>query len=139
MFPILITQFYGNLSIVGVHHPPQLKSLFLNSGEEILSLNSTRVFRITLVGICHLLIILLSFMHISKDRRYYWHLVGIKKCVVYFALSFSVEVACKGLSLMQHHSKEQGQTIVSDHSQHCSEFKFNFRVYNHNFHSIFLN
>lgn len=36
-----------------------------------------------------------------------------------FCILPRVEVICKGLFLIQQHSKEQGQALVSDHSQHC--------------------
>ena len=36
-----------------------------------------------------------------------------------FCIFPRVEVICKGLFLIQQHSKEQGQALVSDHSQHC--------------------
>ena len=42
-------------------------------------------------------------------------------CSVYFALSHCVEVAYKGLSLIQQQSKEQCQ--VFNHSQHCFGLK----------------
>lgn len=35
-----------------------------------------------------------------------------------FCILPRVEVTCKGLFLIQQHSKEQGQALVSDHSQH---------------------
>ena len=35
-----------------------------------------------------------------------------------FCILPCVEVTCKGLFLIQQHSKEQGQALVSDHSQH---------------------
>ena len=66
MFPILITKFYGNLSIVGVPTNPTPNPFSEMSGMEILSLN-----RINLMEVCHVLLNLLSFMHISGDQEYY--------------------------------------------------------------------
>lgn len=47
-----------------------------------------------------------------------------------FCILPRVEVTCKGLFLIQQHSKEQGQALVSDHSQHYLDFMYNFRMYN---------
>ena len=70
---------------------------------------------------CHVLLIVLSFMHISGDQKYYWYLLGIKWCIVYFVL-YVIEVVCKGLIL----SKEQSQALTSDHSQLCFKFMLRF-------------
>ena len=56
------------------------------------------------------ILILLSFMHMSKDHKCYWHLAGLKQ-----------------------HSRQQVQILVSDHFQYSFGFILNFRVYNHNF------
>ena len=50
-----------------------------------------------------------------------------------------VEVACKGLFLIQKHSEEQGQTPVFNHSQQCFGYMLHFRVYNYSFHAVFFN
>lgn len=71
--------------------------------------------------VCHVLLTVLSFMHISGDQKYYWYLLGIKWCIVYFEL-YLVEVARKGLIL----SKEQSQALTSDHSQLCFIFMLRF-------------
>ena len=47
-----------------------------------------------------------------------------------------VEVACKGLFLIQ---KEQGEALVFNHSQQCFGHMPHFRVYNYNFYSVFFN
>ena len=44
-----------------------------------------------------------------------------------------VEVACKGLFLIQKHSEEQSQALVFNHSQHCFGYMLHFRVYNYIF------
>ena len=49
-----------------------------------------------------------------------------------FCFVTSVEVSCKGLFLIQQHSKEQGQTLVFDRSQHCFGLILHFRVNNYN-------
>ena len=129
MFSILIIQFYRNLSIVGVPHSLQLKFFLLDESNGNFEFGFFKNTQDKFNGIWPVLIILLFFIRISRDQKYYRHLVSIKWCGEYFALSRWVEVACKGLSLIQQHSKKQGQTLVSDHSQHCSGFMLNFRVY----------
>ena len=47
-----------------------------------------------------------------------------------------VEVACKGLFLIQ---KEQGEALVFNHSQQCFGHMPHFRVYSYNFYSVFFN
>ena len=54
-----------------------------------------------------------------------------------FFIAICAEVACKGIFLIQQHSKEQGQPLVCDHSQHCFEIMLLYlRMY---FHSISQN
>ena len=78
MFSILITHFYGNLSIVEPHIYPNSNPFSHVSGVEIVSLNSVEIQRMNLIKVCHILLILLSYMHISRDHKYYWHLIGTK-------------------------------------------------------------
>ena len=101
MFPRLTTQFYGNLSIVGVTHSPDPQSLFLYEWVGNFEFEFCKNTEDKFNGICYVTLILLSFMHISRDDKFYWHLVGVKWGVVLFALSRCVEVACKELSLIQ--------------------------------------
>ena len=84
--------------------------------------------------VCNVSLILLYLMHISGDHKYYWLLIGTKWCIVFF-----IEAACKGFFLIHQHSKEQGQALVSDHSQHCLWFVLHFIVYNCSFYSVSLN
>ena len=50
----------------------------------------------------------------------------VKHQVMYsvFSIVPCVEVSCKGLFLMQQHSKEQVQALVFNHSQHCLDLCF---------------
>ena len=49
-----------------------------------------------------------------------------------------VEVACKGLFLIQKHSEEQDQALVFNHSEQCFGHMVHFRKYNHNFYLFSL-
>ena len=139
----LIYQFYVHLSMVGVSHPLHLQTLFLNELGGNLELkfckNIEDKFNMdmscthTHVDTHGDILILLSFMHMSKDHKCYWHLAGLKWYVVYFESSRCASVACKGISLREQHSRQQVQILVSDHFQHSFGFILNFRVYNHNF------
>ena len=99
MFLILITQFHGKLSIIGVLHTSHPQSFFLYEWSG--NFKFCKIQRINLMEVCHVLLIMLSLMHISGDHKQYFHLGDIKRFVVFFVLSHCVEVACKGLSLIQ--------------------------------------
>ena len=44
------------------------------------------------MGFCNALLILLSFMYISGDHKYFWHLRGFKSCICYCTLSCTYRV-----------------------------------------------
>ena len=56
-----------------------------------------------------------------------------------FCIVHCMEVACKGLFLIQNYSEEQIQTLVFNHSQHYFGNMLHFRVYNYNSYSDFFN
>ena len=80
------------------------------------------------MGVCHVLLLLLLFTHFSEDQRY-WH--QVVRSVLFNVPC--VEVACKGLFLIQKHNEEQGEALVFNHSQQCCGHMPHFRVYNYNF------
>ena len=56
-----------------------------------------------------------------------------------FCIVTCVGVKCKGLFFIRQHSKEQGQALGFDPSQHCFGFMLHLRMYSYNFYSISLN
>ena len=133
MFSVLITQFYGNLSIVGAPSPSQLQWIFSNmwGGNFELEFCKNKVYKFNGGGPC--------ITHSFVIHAYLWRsqiLLTFSRhqviCRV-FCIVPCVEVTCKGLFLIQQHSKEKGQALVSDHSQHCFGSMLHLRVYNYNF------
>lgn len=139
MFSILITQLYGNLNIVGNSCPPQPQRFFSNEwgGNFKFEFCKNVVDKFNAAEPC----IVHSFVLHAYLRRSQILLTFSRHQVVYsvFCIVPWVELACKGLLLLQEHCKEQHQTLVSDHCQYCFRSILHLRVYNYNFYSIYLN
>ena len=56
-----------------------------------------------------------------------------------FSIALEVEVAYKGLFLIQQHSKVQGQALVYNLPKHYFGSMLHFKLYNYNFYSVLLN